>query len=98
MKIFYFANIRIPSKKAHTRQIMTMCESFTTTGAEVDLFVPEYNNLENVYSYYGIQKNFSIKVLKCFDVLKFRVLPLKYLFICKKFIISNFNHKIIVNN
>lgn len=40
MKIYYVANARIPSEKAHAIQIAKMCEAFILAGENVTLVVP----------------------------------------------------------
>ena len=41
MKLIYLANARIPTEKAHGRQIMKMCEAFVDAGLEVELEVED---------------------------------------------------------
>ncbi len=62
-KILYFANIRLPTEKAHGIQIMKMCEALAENGSEVQLFLPTKPNpiKENAFDYYKVRKNFSIK-------------------------------------
>ncbi|MDD2807014.1 MAG: glycosyltransferase [Patescibacteria group bacterium] len=73
MKIVYIANIRIPTSKAHGLQVAKMSESFSANGAEVELVVPSRKNREllgvNLFSYYGIKKNFTFKKIWCLDPL-----------------------------
>ncbi len=64
MKIIYIANVRIPTEKAHGRQIMEMCGAFRAQG--IDLFLitadrnnPQFKNMD-AFAYYGIKNNFSI--------------------------------------
>ena len=40
MKIYYVANARMPTEKAHGIQIAEMCEALIEAGAEVELIVP----------------------------------------------------------
>jgi len=73
MKIIYIANIRIPTEKAHGIQIMKMCEAFAGIGFEVELVVPKRLNdiKDNVFDYYDIKNDFSVKKLLCIDLVKF---------------------------
>ncbi len=72
MKLYYLANARIPTEKAHGIQIMKMCEAFAYKGIKVELVLPKRKNLAfkkiNPYNYYGVKKNFKIKKLPCWDL------------------------------
>lgn len=72
MKITYIANLRLPSERAHSIQIMKMCEAFSRQGAEVELVVPDKrNNLgeEKIFDYYGIRNQFRITKISSMDLL-----------------------------
>ncbi|PIR57964.1 MAG: glycosyl transferase family 1 [Parcubacteria group bacterium CG10_big_fil_rev_8_21_14_0_10_38_31] len=71
LKIFYIANARIPTEKAHGIQIMKMCEAFAKNGAEVTLVLPKRRNpiKENLFSYYNVEPTFKIKKLPALDFL-----------------------------
>lgn len=71
MKIIYIDNARLPTEKAHGIQIAKMCEAFADNGAEVELVLPRRFNLlkEDLFSFYGVRKNFSVKRLPCLDLL-----------------------------
>ncbi len=72
MKIFYIANARIPTEKAHGIQIIKMCEVFAgVEGITVELIIPRRFNYvkKNPFEYYGVEKNFKIKKLFCFDLI-----------------------------
>jgi len=63
----------IPNEKAHSVQIMKMCEAFTRMGLEVELFTPDIRidrKLENVdpFKYYGIEDRFKITRIPCLDL------------------------------
>lgn len=69
MKIVYLANSIIPSKTANSIHIMKMCQAFADNGNEVILVVPnrykeQIKNINNVYSYYNVRKNFKIIFVK----------------------------------
>lgn len=71
MKLLYFANIRIPTEKAHGVQIMKMCEAWRMRKQEIELVVPRRHNQLRVspFDYYGITDNFPITRLWCVDAL-----------------------------
>lgn len=71
MKVFYLANVRLPTEKAHGIQIAKMCEAFATAGAEVELVLPKrLSHLKaDIFDYYGVERNFSVKKLFCLDAL-----------------------------
>src|SRR3989344_830176 len=73
MILYYIANTRMPTEKAHGSQIAKMCESFAEKGADVRLIVPRRLNpiKEDVFSYYGLKKNFRIVRLSTFDLVRF---------------------------
>lgn len=73
MKLVYLANVRMPTEKAHGLQIMQMCSAFSMEGHEVTLLVPSRKNpIEgDAFTYYGIEKNFTIIYAPIFDVIQF---------------------------
>lgn len=70
MKLLYIANARMPTEKAHGVHIIKMCEAFARRGASVTLVVPKRKNLitADIFSYYGVEKNFSVRYLPIFDL------------------------------
>lgn len=68
MKLIYLVNARIPTEKAHGRQIMKMCEAFARVGLEVELVIPwRFNPIkEDFFEFYNIKKRF--KVTKVFSL------------------------------
>src|SRR3990167_9516923 len=62
MKLVYLAQIRLPSRKAHSVQIMNMCSAFADCGINVNLVVPRWPPTEedDPFDYYGVKRNFSI--------------------------------------
>lgn len=68
-KLLYIANARMPTEKAHGIQIANMCEAFADKGEEVELILPRrFNSVKSdIFSYYGVKNNFSVKKLFCFD-------------------------------
>jgi glycosyltransferase involved in cell wall biosynthesis len=73
MKLFYIANSRIPTEKAHGIQIMSMCHAFSLAGHEVTLILPRRRNSikGNAFEYYEIKNNFKILYLPTFDLVGF---------------------------
>jgi glycosyltransferase involved in cell wall biosynthesis len=63
----------MPTRKAYGYQISKMCEAFALNGLEVELWMPEKEGqgVEELFSYYGVKKNFRIKVIKGTDYLKY---------------------------
>lgn len=72
MKIFYIANARIPTEKAHGVQIMKMCEAFAKFGHEVKLIVPQRAThiADEAFAFYGMQPNFEIVYLPTVDLIR----------------------------
>ncbi|MEI6296927.1 MAG: glycosyltransferase family 4 protein [bacterium] len=73
MKLFYIANARIPTEKAHGIQIMKTCEALSKQGIEVELIVPNRDNNinEDPFYYYKIERNFNIKKIYSPDLVRF---------------------------
>ncbi|MEP6987573.1 MAG: glycosyltransferase, partial [Chloroflexota bacterium] len=76
-KLLYFANMRLPTEKAHGLQIMQNCEAFAEAGAEVRLWVPrrvntaEMRTVKDVWAHYGVRQNFKVRRLPCLDLMQF---------------------------
>lgn len=73
-KLFYVANIRLPTEKAHGIQIMKTCESLARQGVTVELIVPRRRNFitDDPFAYYGVEKNFTVTRVWCIDFLAWR--------------------------
>lgn len=73
MKLYYIANIRMPTERAHGIQIMEMCKAFSSLGYEVELLVPRRKTeiTEDPFVFYDIDKSFKIKKLWCLDLVRF---------------------------
>lgn len=73
MKILYLANARIPTEKAHGVAIVKMAEAMAKSGALLRLVLPKRQAgkesliTEDLFNYYGIKRNFTVKRLFCFD-------------------------------
>lgn len=68
MKIVYISNSYIPSREANSMNVMNMCDAFHELGHEVILYAPDAtfavsNDIEDIYSYYGVSENIKIKKL-----------------------------------
>lgn len=72
MKLFYIANSRIPTEKAHGYQIAKMCEEFADAGLEVELLVPTRKNSieKNLFEFYNLKNNFKVKLISVPDFFK----------------------------
>jgi glycosyltransferase involved in cell wall biosynthesis len=77
MKLFYIANIRIPTEKAHGVAIVKACEAFARAGVETALVVPKRRTPfeKNVYETYGVERNFRVRFLPTLDLLTERSGP-----------------------
>ncbi|MDO8523982.1 MAG: glycosyltransferase family 4 protein, partial [bacterium] len=73
MTIVYVSNTRFPTEKAHGIALAKLCEAFADEGAEVHVVVPRVRNAikDDPYSFYGVQKNFSVTYLPTVDVYLF---------------------------
>ena len=71
MKIYYIANSRIPTEKAHGIQVIKMCEAFTSRGIDVKLVLPwRFNKIkQDPFEYYGVKKNFKIIRVPSLDLI-----------------------------
>jgi len=86
MRIAYFANIRLPTEKAHGLQIMQMCEAFAAQpGCTVQLVIPrrintpEMAGVTDVWKHYAVDHTFEIIRLSGVDL--FRVVPPRLAFL-----------------
>lgn len=72
MNIFYIANIRMPTEKAHGAAIMKACEAFVRTGNDVELVVPKRRThiQDEVFSYYSIHDRFPLKKVFTLDLVQ----------------------------
>ena len=65
LNITYLTFARMPTEKAHGVSIAHMCASFVAQGASVELVVPARRNRidEDLFSFYGVPKTFSVRVI-----------------------------------
>lgn len=71
MNLIYVANARMPTEKAHGYQIAKICESLAGLGTSVELWVPTRRNRisGDVFSYYGVKRNFAVRYFSSPDVI-----------------------------
>lgn len=68
MKIYYVANARIPSEKAHGIQIAKMSEALIEAGADLTLILPRRTHTpESLQSYYGLRVPIKTEYLPVVD-------------------------------
>ena len=99
MRIVYLSSSIIPSQKAHSIQVVKMCNAFAELGHEVTLFarLSEQNNdfsTNDLKNYYGIQNNIELYRLSASN---YRLLGgLEYAFkVCKTIKDLNINPDIL---
>ena len=74
-RLLYIANARLPTEKAHSVQIMKMCEAFAGHGLDLELVVPRrvqtarMRQVKSVWEYYGIRQRFKLTRLPSLDLL-----------------------------
>lgn len=73
MELIYLTNNRIPTDKAHGYQIAKMCEAFADVGFNVSLWLPTRVNTikENIFTYYNVKQNFSVRYIKSMDYIDY---------------------------
>jgi glycosyltransferase involved in cell wall biosynthesis len=67
MKIYYVANVRMPTEKAHGIQLAKMCEALIEQGADLELIVPDVPNElgQSVREFYNLRCDIPLKKLPC---------------------------------
>ena len=68
MKILYLSNSIIPSRSANSIHVMKMCNALSKNKHQVTLIAPSRenyyeNNINNIFSFYGVKKSFEVKKL-----------------------------------
>jgi glycosyltransferase involved in cell wall biosynthesis len=65
----YITSARMPTEKAHGVSIAHMCAAFAAQGLSVELVIPSRKNTlsDDICSYYGVPKSFSVRVVPVFD-------------------------------
>ena len=78
-RLFYLANNRLPTEKAHGLQIVQMCEALADAGYRVTLVAPRRRNtpemraVRSLWNHYGVAQNFAFRPLPCLDL--FQLFP-----------------------
>jgi glycosyltransferase involved in cell wall biosynthesis len=72
VNLFYIANIRMPTEKAHGLQIMKTCEAFAASRVDVELIVSNRrtNIDDDPFAYYGIRQKFTLSFLRTPNLLR----------------------------
>jgi glycosyltransferase involved in cell wall biosynthesis len=69
MKLYYVANARMPSEKAHGIQIAKMCEAFIEAGVELVLVVPRRGGpQQSLQKFYGLRATVPLVRLPVVDL------------------------------
>ena len=55
MKVYYIANARMPTERAHGIQLAKMCESLIESGADLELVVPRRSSRQDIQAFYGLR-------------------------------------------
>lgn len=68
-KIYYVANFRMPTEKAHGIQVAKMCEALIEAGAQLELVVPDRATVPaSVREYYGLRVEVPVTRLPALDL------------------------------
>jgi len=68
MKLYYIANFRMPTEKAHGIQVAKMCEALIEAGANVTLVVPNRKTVgSSMRKFYGLRVDVPLVRLFAFD-------------------------------
>lgn len=69
MKIYYVANAKIPSEKAHGIQLAKMCEAFVEQGVDLELVAPfRKSPPQSLREFYGLSCHVPVKKLPVLDI------------------------------
>lgn len=67
-KIYYIANARMPTEKAHGIQLAKMCEAFVEQGVDLELVVPKRKTAAgSLKDFYGLRVDITVKKLPVLD-------------------------------
>lgn len=71
VKIYYVANARMPTEKAHGIQIAKMCEALIEAGADVELIVPRRRaDPRSIREFYDLRREIPVVKLPVWDLYK----------------------------
>jgi len=62
-KLYYVANARMPTEKAHGIQIAKMCEALIEEGVDVTLVVPRRGSVGSIREFYGLRQDIPVVTL-----------------------------------
>jgi glycosyltransferase involved in cell wall biosynthesis len=69
MKIYYIANARMPTEKAHGIQIAKMAEAFIEAGVDIVLVVPKRSTVNTtIQAFYGLRIHIKVVTLPALDL------------------------------
>src|SRR5690625_1052074 len=73
MKLIYISSSRIPSLTANSIHVMKMCQALGRMSLKVTLLAPDKcllpsEEIKDVFSYYGVEKNFKIVKLPWYPI------------------------------
>ena len=72
MKIYYVANTRMPTERAHGIQLIKMCEAFISEGGELELLVPRLSgDAEYIKIFYGLKLPVPVRKMPAFNFYDF---------------------------
>jgi glycosyltransferase involved in cell wall biosynthesis len=67
-KVYYIANARMPTDKAHGIQLAKMCEAFVEQGIELELVVPDRRtSSKTIQDFYGLRVPIAVQKLPVID-------------------------------
>lgn len=71
LNILYVVNSRIPTEKAHGKQIVETCQALADQDCSVLLLLPARVNYikDSLFDFYRVRQNFTVKRLPCLDLL-----------------------------
>jgi len=71
-KLIYITNVHMPTGRAFGGQIMKMCAMFADSGINVELIHLKKEGISesDIFGYFGMKKDFSLKAVKLYNFLK----------------------------
>jgi len=63
LKIVYVGSPPLLTRGASAIHMFKMCSAFAQLGHDITLYLPPYDTSVDIYSYYGVSKNFRIKTI-----------------------------------
>lgn len=72
MRMYFIANVKMPTDKAHGIQLIKMCEAFLMKGADLELWVPRFDgSTEDIKDFYGLRLSVPVKKIFALNVYHF---------------------------